>query len=142
MKILCIYLNGKNHWQKRTKIITNKVLLNPFLVFIHILTQISYLIIKFQISRTIVTSICYGGSKLPNYFYSTLLRSCVNIEFSEKRGPKQTLNCILLSRPWSSRIDYFKNNKQNLSSHLKLTILENNRLLLENSQFSACYFDK
>ena len=142
MKILCIYLNGKNHWQKRTKIITNKVLLNPFLVFIHILTQISYLIIKFQISRTIVTSICYGGSKLPNYFYSTLLRSCVNIEFSEKIGPKQTLNCILLSRPWSSRIDYFKNNKQNLSSHLKLTILENNRLLLENSQFFACYFDK
>ena len=97
------------------------------------LTQILYLIIKFQISRTIVTSICYGGSKLPNYFYSTLLRSCVNIEFYEKRGPKQTLNCILLSRPWSSGMDYFKNNKQNLSSHLKLVILENNRLLLENN---------
>ena len=71
------------------------------------LTQILYLIIKFQISRTIVTSICYGGSKLPNYFYSTLLRSCVNIEFYEKRGPKQTLNCTgCLWWKWPKLINY------------------------------------
>ena len=34
--------------------------------------------------------------------------------------------------PWLSRIDYFENNKQNLSSHLELVISE-------NSQFFACY---
>ena len=45
-------------------------------------------------------------------------------------------------RPWSSRIDYFEISMQNSSSHLKLAILENNRLLSENSQFFASYFEK
>ena len=35
-------------------------------------------------------------------------------------------------KPWSSRMDYFENNRQNLSSHLELVILE-------NSRYFACY---
>ena len=40
--------------------------------------------------------------------------------------------------PWLSRIDYFENNRQNLSSHLEFAILT----ILENNQIFACYLSK
>ena len=33
-------------------------------------------------------------------------------------------------RLWSSRIDYFENNRQNMSSHLELVISKNSQILL------------
>ena len=48
-------------------------------------------------------------------------------------------------RPRSSGIDYFENNRQNLSSHLELIILENSWFFAccqNNKQKSNYYFPK
>ena len=50
-----------------------------------------------------------------------------------------------LFRPWSSRIDYFENNRQNLFSNLELVISENSQnfgLLFvdDKKKITGCYF--
>ena len=43
------------------------------------------------------------------------------------QGKNYTFDFYTLQNPWSSRIDYFENNRQNLSSSLKLAICQNNK---------------
>ena len=70
-----------------------------------------------------------------------------------KKNQKYINGPIFDHGPRSPRIDYFENNRQNLSSHLKLDIWENDQQLLENFgllfwqiidyfPLAACYFSK
>ena len=88
------------------------VTLSPLLVFLRSLCKIEIqevTIATLAMSRKIVTQCCHQIM-------------FIKILISKKKRKKN-------QRPWLSRIEYFKNNKQNLSSHLELVISKNSPFL-------------
>ena len=62
------------------------------------------------------------------------LSFCKILPYSRRRGLFLTFTTHDI-RPWSSRISYFENNRQNLSSHQELVISE-------NAKNFGCYMSK